>query len=78
MQIIFKNTHYTATEFKDGLIVQSNRIQKGIHLEKAAEWIEAIKTAIDKNEAHALCKAVYMGTETPSMIPFITGAKPCH
>lgn len=75
MQIIFKNAHYTATQFKDGLIVQSNRIQKGIHLVKAAEWIEAIKTAIDKDEAHALCKAVYNGSHVPSLIPFITGAK---
>lgn len=59
--ILFKNAHYTACALKNGsLIVSSNRRQYGKQLtgENATQWIDAIKTAVDPSEAHALCKAI--------------------
>lgn len=59
-QIIFQNQHYTACEFKGSLIVTNNRKGGGKQLvgPQAAEWIEAIRTALDAREANDLCRAV--------------------
>ena len=61
---IFENQHYHACVLfyagKESLVVSRKRKQGGKHLigPKAAEWIEAIRTAIDTDEASALCRAV--------------------
>jgi hypothetical protein len=43
------------------LIVTKNRTQQGKRLERAAEWIDAIRTALDIREGAALCRAVMEG-----------------
>jgi len=57
---IFNNASYNAATFKNKLIISSNRRQFGRVLEGdlASEWTEAIVTAVDKQEAHALCRAI--------------------
>ena len=59
--VIFENGHYIASAMRDGsLIVQKKRTGKGYRLigENAAVWIDSIRTAIDKSEAAALCRAL--------------------
>ena len=61
-KLIHKGAHYSACVLACGdLIVTSNRKQRGIRLidAHAAEWIDAISTAIDSAEAESLCRAVY-------------------
>lgn len=65
LEVIFENSHYQACAFNgpngnQSLIVSRNRKQGGKHLigPQAAKWIEAIRTAIDADEANALCRAV--------------------
>ena len=59
-QQIYKGPHYSAFTLEGGLIVESNRKQGGKHLvgPQAAEWIDAIENAIDRDEAYALCRAL--------------------
>lgn len=63
-KVIFENSHYQACVLmyagNESLIVTRKRKQGGKHLvgPQAAEWIEAIKTAIDTSEANDLCRAV--------------------
>lgn len=60
-QVIFENGHYVASLMRDGsLIVQKKRTGKGYRLigENAAIWGDNIRTAIDKAEASALCRAL--------------------
>ena len=65
--VIFKNQHYTACEIQAQdrltLCVTHNHKRhgrQGVYLvgEQAAEWIDAIKTAMDASEANLLCRAV--------------------
>jgi len=63
-EVIYKGTHYTACHMSDGaLIVTSNKSQKGrkVACNGVDEWIDAIKNAIDGNEAHKLCKSIIEG-----------------
>jgi hypothetical protein len=66
--------HYTAyVHPKAGLIIQSTRlsgpkdwpVNKGIVIRpdhpQFAEWLDAFETAIDTDEASALCKALLKG-----------------
>jgi len=60
-QVIFENAHYSACHMADGsLIVQKKKTGKGYRLigENAAIWADSIRTAIDKSEANALCRAL--------------------
>ena len=52
---------YLAFDYRGSLIVQLSGRQGGKRLEgeQAATWIDAIKTALDKAEADALCRVVY-------------------
>jgi hypothetical protein len=62
--IIYKGRHYTACSLRDGsLVVTRNRGRGGARLigASAALWAEHIRTAIDGDEAHALCRAVIKG-----------------
>lgn len=57
--LLFKNQHYSACVLRDGsLVITHNRKQGGKRLvgSQAAVWIDAIKTAIDSDEANALCR----------------------
>ncbi|WP_414464376.1 hypothetical protein [Hyphomicrobium sp. DY-1] len=64
LQVIFENQHYQACELRSGNLVvchkRKNNGSQGRQLvgPQAAEWIEAIKTAIDRDEASALCRAI--------------------
>ena len=52
---------YVATEYRGSLIIHKNgntRGGKALIGPQAATWIEAITTALDGNEADALCKEV--------------------
>lgn len=58
-EIIFENQHYQACVWKGNLIVTYKRKRGGKQLvagKQADEWIDAIKTAIDRDEANALCR----------------------
>ncbi|MDE2020166.1 MAG: hypothetical protein KGJ13_07525 [Patescibacteria group bacterium] len=58
---LFKNQNYTACVMRDGsLVVTRNRSFGGKRLvgDCAAQWIEAIKMALDASEANALCRAI--------------------
>jgi len=61
---IFNNSYYNASVInRNGnhvLIVSSNRRQFGYMLDGAEgkKWTREIETAIDANEAHALCRAI--------------------
>lgn len=68
-EIIYKGRHYTACVIPQAsgslLAVTRNKPlkngQRGRYIKAcdgAAEWIDAIRTAVDKSEAHALCHAV--------------------
>lgn len=60
-EVIFENAHYVASYMRDGaLIVQKKRTGKGFRLvgENAAVWADSIRTAIDKQEAATLCRAL--------------------
>lgn len=60
-QLLFQNQHYAASAMRDGsLIVQNLRRGVGVRLvgPQASVWIDAISTAIDRDEASALCKGV--------------------
>lgn len=63
MQTIHQSTHYTAhLHDRAGLIVQSARKPGGVNMHpdhpQFADYVDAIKTAIDASEADALCKAL--------------------
>ena len=59
-KVLFDSQHYTACEFKGGLIVTRKRKRGGVHLvgDQAPIWIDAIKTAIDAGEANAMCREI--------------------
>lgn len=63
MQTIHTSAHYTAhLHPRAGLIVQSTRKPGGVNLRpdhpQFADYVDALKTAIDTSEADALCKAL--------------------
>lgn len=63
MQTIHQSPNYTAhLHPRAGLIVQSTRKAGGVQLRpdhaQFADYVDAIKTAIDSAEADALCKAL--------------------
>lgn len=63
MQIIHQSSKYSAYLLKNqSLVVQSSRKSGGIQMlsdhPQHSEYVEAIKTAIDAEEADALCKAL--------------------
>ena len=64
VQTIFENQHYHACTIRGATLVVTHKRKKhgrqGVQLvgPQAAEWIDAIKTALDKDEANALCRAV--------------------
>lgn len=63
MQTIHTSTHYTAhLHPRAGLIVQSTRKGGGVQMRpdhpQFADYVDAIKTAIDTREADALCKTL--------------------
>lgn len=59
--IIHKGTFYTACTVNDSLVVTKNRNQQGriVVGDTAKEFIDAIKSAIDSNEAETLCKCLF-------------------
>lgn len=63
MQTLHTSANYTAhLHPRAGLIVQSTRKAGGVNLRpdhpQFADYVDAIKTAIDTREADALCKAL--------------------
>jgi len=65
MQTLHASRYYTAHLHPiAGLIIQSTRKAGGVNLRpdhaKYADWVDAIKTAIDTQEADALCRALLM------------------
>ena len=63
MQTLHASTRYTAhLHTRAGLIVQSTRKAGGVQMRpdhpQFADYVDAIKTAIDSAEADALCKAL--------------------
>jgi len=63
MLTIHKSTHYAAYLMNSsGLIVESTRKAGGVQLRpdhpQFAEYVDALRTAIDDKEADALCKAL--------------------
>ena len=64
--VIFKNRHYEATYHK-GILCVINRHKKigrgirGVAMQdqEANTWRIAIETAIDSQEKHELCRAIY-------------------
>ena len=63
MKTIHQSAHYTAhLHPRAGLIVQSARKPGGINMRpdhpQFADYVDAIKTAIDSDEADQLCKAL--------------------
>ena len=61
-KLIHQHGHYCACVLPDNsLTVQNIHTGKGKLLkpEQSQEWIDAIETAIDKNEANAICKVIY-------------------
>lgn len=63
MQTIHQSPSYTAhLHPRAGLIVQSTRKAGGVQMRpdhpQFADYVDAIKTAIDSAEADALCKAL--------------------
>ncbi|CAA2141622.1 hypothetical protein [Hyphomicrobium sp. ghe19] len=57
-EVIFENQHYQACGWKGSLIISHKRKRGGKQLvgDQAATWIDAIKTAMDRDEANALCR----------------------
>lgn len=63
MMTIHQSANYAAHLMNNsGLIVESTRKQGGVQLRpdhpQFAEYVDAIRTAIDADEADALCKAL--------------------
>jgi len=63
LQTLHTSTHYTAhLHPRAGLIVQSTRKAGGVQMRpdhpQFADYVDAIRTAIDSAEADALCKAL--------------------
>jgi len=62
MLTLHKSTHYAAYLMQSGLIVESTRKSGGVVLRidypQFAEYVDALRTAIDTHEADALCKAL--------------------
>ncbi len=58
---LFAGRHYTACVLNgESLVVTRNRKRGGVQLvgPEASKWIEAIETALDSDEKHALCRAI--------------------
>ena len=63
MLTIHQSAHYAAHLLNNsGLIIESTRKQGGVQLRpdhpQFAEYVDAIRSAIDDKEADALCKAL--------------------
>ena len=63
METLHSSRYYTADLHpRAGLIIQSKRKAGGVRVapdhKQYSEWVDAIKTAIDTQEADALCKAL--------------------
>jgi len=62
MLTLYKSTHYAAHLMQSGLIVESTRKTGGVVLRidhpQFADYVDALRTAIDTHEADALCKAL--------------------
>jgi len=62
---IYNSSHYRACVIRAGLVVQSHRTGTGKLLPSShpqyADYVESIESAIDKEEADALCRAVLRG-----------------
>lgn len=58
--IFISKLHFACVLPNGNLVVQSNRTRKGVQLlaPAATEWIDGIKTAIDTDEADALCRVI--------------------
>ncbi len=60
-EVLFQNAHYHACVLKDGsLVAQKKSTGKGYRLigEDAPIWADFIRTAVDRSEASALCRAM--------------------
>ena len=55
---IIHSGRYTASYHAGVLVVEGKQGGRYMTGEQADHWAEAIKTAIDKTEANALCKAI--------------------
>lgn len=61
-RIVFENGHYVVCLTRAGLSVQSKRNGDGRLLaDNFGDWLEAFDTAIDRDEAHMLARAIYGG-----------------
>jgi hypothetical protein len=62
MITIHQSQHYAAHLMTQGLIVESTRKAGGVILRhdhaQFAEYVDALRTAIDSQESDALCKAL--------------------
>lgn len=63
MEILHTSKHYNAyLHDKAGIIVQSTRKAGGVNMRpdhpQFADYVDAFRTAIDSDEADALCKAL--------------------
>ncbi len=63
MEILHSSRNYTASLHKfAGLIIESTRRAGGVRMApehpQFADYVDAIKTAIDSQEADALCRAI--------------------
>jgi hypothetical protein len=61
-RLIYSGRHYDACVLRDGSLVVTGKhgARHGVRLlaGAAAPWIDAIKTAVDTDEAHTLCRAI--------------------
>lgn len=64
--IIFKNQHYRAEYYKNRLYIFNQRKEIGqdgygvvLCPSESSHWSNAIKTGIDNQEKHALCRSLY-------------------
>jgi len=59
---IHQSKHYAAHLMSCGLVIESTRKQGGVVLRhdhvQFAEYVDALRTAVDDSEADALCRAL--------------------
>lgn len=60
-RVIYKGAHYTACAMANGMLVITHNRKRGgryVAAPESTKWIEAIETADDNAERHALCRAI--------------------
>ena len=62
MLTLHKSAHYAAHLIQSGLIIESTRKSGGVQMRhdhpQFADYVDAFRTAIDTDEADALCRAL--------------------